>query len=63
MAENKNIKQKLQEARILLKKENLTKSGKNSTRNTNDKRTSIKANGWRRCRKTINTSTTWTKES
>lgn len=30
MAENKNIKQKLQEARMLLKEENLTKSGRNS---------------------------------
>lgn len=30
MAESKNLKQKLQEARMLLKEENLTKSGKNS---------------------------------
>lgn len=30
MADLKNLKQKLQEARILLKEENLTKSGKNS---------------------------------
>lgn len=30
MAETKNLKQKLQEARMLLKEENLTKSGKNS---------------------------------
>lgn len=30
MADTKNIKQKLQEARMLLKEENITKSGKNS---------------------------------
>lgn len=30
MAETKNLKQKLQEARMLLKEENITKSGKNS---------------------------------